>query len=220
MPEIDVLRGSDDGFYYYRGNIGVGEDGYCGWFGYSPVAGWANVFFGRWVLDGQVIKGMSGDWCDVPWGSYLKNGEITIDYHPGAPIPDWYRASETGGFGGSTWTRAASPPQFPKPPVGNRNFPNESLSGVWQTGIGEFYYIRELPSGVVFWFAVRPDLEATHVARGRRQPDNTIRVSWLDIPPGTARSGGTLNLRVVGTGILEKESSTALFGSSRWLKLS
>ena len=140
-----------------------------GWFGYKPNAGWANVFFGRWILDGQVIKGMSGEWCDIPWGSYLRNGELAIDFHPGAPTPDSYRVSEVGGFGGSTWTRTNNPPHFPGLPQGNRNFPIESLNGVWQTDKNEFYYMRELPSGVVFWFAIRSNLEIAHVARGRRQ---------------------------------------------------
>lgn len=220
MPEVNVYRGNDGGFYYFRGNFAVGENGRCGWFGYNPVAGWANVFLGRWILDGQVIKGMSGEWCDIPWGSYLKNGELAIDFHPGAPTPDWYRVSETGDFGGSTWTRTNSAPHFPGIPSGNRSFPTESLSGVWQTDKNEFYYMRELPSGMVFWFAIRPNLEIAHVARGRKQPDNSIRVSWLDIPPGNARSGGNLTLRVSGLGSLEKVSSTALFGSSHWTKLS
>lgn len=219
MARPGVYRSNDGGYYYFQSNFATGGDGRCAWFGFNPDAGWANVFFGRWVLDGQIIKGMSGDWCDIPWGRALGHGELSIDFGLGAPTPEWYRSSVSGGFGGSFWTQTNSPPPFPELPIGNRDFPDESLSGVWQSDTGALYYIRELSSGEVFWFAARPDLVATHVAKGVRR-ENGIRATWLDTLPGQVRSVGDLSLRVFSPHFMEKESSSASFGSSRWLKLS
>ncbi len=215
-----LYRSNNGGYYYFHSNFATSGNGRCAWFGFNKEAGWANVFFGRRSLDGQEIKGMSGDWCDIPWASSLGHGKISIDFHLGAPAPDWHRNTETGGFGCKNWTHIDSRRvTFPHLPEGDRNFPESSLNGVWQTDTNSLYYMRELESGDVFWFAIRPNLEASHVAKGVRR-GNTVTVRWLDIPPGKIRSDGSLYLKIVAPGLMAKERSTSSFGSSRWIKLS
>jgi hypothetical protein len=219
MPVLNVLQGNVGGLYYSRRNIAVGENGSCGWFGFdNQTNSWSNVFIGRWITNGQIIEGMEGQWCDVPWGNTEGFGTVKIYFQEG-PSRRWRREDVSGGEN-SFWTIIAGRvPEFPPLPRGNRSFPSSSLSGVWQTDTGALYYIRELPDNRVFWFAARPDLRATHVASGRRA-DNRISINWLDIPPGNVRAEGLLSLEVLFDGIMVKRSSSASFGSSRWLKLS
>jgi len=219
MSSPGIYRGNDGGLYYFQSNFAVGGNGRCAWFGFNQNAGWANVFFGSWTRDGQIIRGMEGRWCDVPWSNFLGSGEIAVDFQHLGRRTTWVRRSVTGGFGGSRWSPESNAPSFPALSRGKRDFEESSLSGVWQTNTGAFYYLRELPSGQVFWFAIRPDLAATHVAMGNRR-DNRVWATWLDIPPGQVRSQGNLSLRLLTPNFMEIESSSASFGSSRWIKLS
>lgn len=58
----------------------------------------ANVFQGKFA-NGVV----SGDWADVPRGASLNSGTLTLTVSANSI----QRQSETGGFGGSSWTRIA-----------------------------------------------------------------------------------------------------------------
>ena len=218
MSRPGFYKGNDDGIYFFGSNFATGGNGRCAWFGLNERAGWVNVFFGNWILDGQVIRGMRGDWCDVPWSNFLGSGQISLQFQHLGRRSMWVRTSVSGGFGGSQWSDMRNPPAFPTLPRGKRDFDERLISGVWQTDTGALYYIRELPSGQIFWFAVRPDLSATHVARGVRR-GNMVSITWLDIPPGNVRGEGNLSLRLLSPGIMEKENSTASFGSSRWVRL-
>jgi hypothetical protein len=216
---------NDGGYYFCRREIDTGESGRCAWFGYHPDGSWANVFWGRWVLDGQVIDGMRGDWCDVPFGSATGSGEIALRFEPGAPPPDWHRVDATGGFSGSAWNRSSSSRLPDSLPSGVRDFSAESISGVWQTDTGARYYVRELPAAEpghapnIFWYAVRPDHSAVHVARGTRR-DDVVIVQWMDIPPSGVRYLGTrLELEVVAADRMEKRAQSHNFGSSEWTRL-
>lgn len=218
MPEFNVMNGNDEGTYYAVRNLGVGEDRRCAWFGLARNGRWANVFFGSLVSEGQLVVGMRGTWCDVPWAPAAGHGQISVEF-ASTRREQWRRIEVSGGFGGSGWFEAESVTPLPAPPAGKRDFPVDVLTGVWMTDTGAFYYARELPDRTVFWFAVRPDLAATHVARGTRTGEN-VAMHWLDIPPGRARGGGSLHLRIPTPGIMTKQRSSAAFGSSRWLKLS
>lgn len=228
MSIRSVHSANDGGTYYVTRSIESRESDMCGWLGFNLRNGWSNVFLGRAVRRGQTVLGMSGDWCDVPWGSFLGSGQIGVDFRsaPSGGTTFW-RNSVTGGFGGSVWGPALlNHPVFPQLPRGNRNFPEHLLSGVWHTDTGAYYYIRELPSGQIFWFAIRlegptprgPRVEAAHVAKGTRQ-GSTINVYWLDVLPGAATGEGRLTLRLLTPHFMEKQSSSAAFGSSRWIRL-
>ena len=88
-----IWRGNDGGTYFVRQ---VNQD--LWWYGRdaSGVA-WTNVFHGR--IQGQIIN---GNWADVPQGRTLSSGVLNLQISaPNRMIATY----QTGGFGGSQWTR-------------------------------------------------------------------------------------------------------------------
>jgi hypothetical protein len=93
---------NDGGTYYLRQ---VGRSVY--WTGLSGTPGtptfgtaFTNVFVGAWY-DDRTIRGR---WVDVPRGSILGSGTLTLRYLSSCRI---VKTGETGsGFGASTWSRA------------------------------------------------------------------------------------------------------------------
>jgi hypothetical protein len=82
--------GNDGGTYYIRQ---IGDE--IVWFGESRL--FSNVFFGR--RSGDTV---AGDWADVPKGAILQSGTLTFIVDNPAVLT---RTAETGGFGGSRWSR-------------------------------------------------------------------------------------------------------------------
>lgn len=224
-----VLRCNDGGHYYANldDSADQRQSGLAAWFGFHPDGRWANVFFGHVDERAGVRDHISGVWCDLPWGQAHGHGNMAVNIG-NAPHHHWTVDSESGRFGGTEWSEASH--SFPTPVHGVRDSSPEILEGVWQTDTGALYYMREMqptvdhaPPGVyhvlVYWFAVRPDLSVAHVFKGDRM-DSRVTGQWFDIPPGRTRYTGTLNLEIIAPGFLAKQSSTANFGSSRWIKLS
>jgi hypothetical protein len=95
-----VWLGNDGGLYYVRQS---GPD--FAWFGTSCGSGprppaFANVYRGR-ISGGSI----TGQWADVPYGSAGSAGTLGLRIVSASRIE---RASATGGFGGSVWTRASA----------------------------------------------------------------------------------------------------------------
>lgn len=90
-------QGNDGGTYYLRQT-----DEQLHWYGEQSVSEprWANVFHGS-------IRGdrISGDWLDVPKGRTLGEGKLTLVVRNNGQVLE--RLRESGGFGGSRWTRVA-----------------------------------------------------------------------------------------------------------------
>lgn len=88
---------NNDGGYYYIRQIG-NTIWWSGMSGNGAGTTWSNVFKG--TLNGDVI---SGDWSDVPRGSILSFGQISLKiFYTNSGI-QLRRTYATGGFGGSLW---------------------------------------------------------------------------------------------------------------------
>jgi hypothetical protein len=87
-------QGNDGGTYYIRQ---VGDQVW--WSGESARSGaaWNNVFHGR--LSGNSLV---GDWADVPKGSSNQSGTLNLQLATSNRLTI---VNQTGGFGGTTWTR-------------------------------------------------------------------------------------------------------------------
>ncbi|MER6014963.1 hypothetical protein [Streptomyces bluensis] len=119
---IDVLRNprtvpldltgvwacSDVGTYYVRQ---MGSTVW--WLGMSRDRGqtFSNVFHG--VLDADQL---TGNWADVPLGDIRNDGTLTLNAPSGAPSTELTRTAQTGGFGGSRWTKIIDGPVATPPP--------------------------------------------------------------------------------------------------------
>jgi hypothetical protein len=68
------------------------------------------------------------------------------------------------------------------------------LTGMWHTQTGATFYVRQI--GTEIWWYGSEGSRWTNVAGGRVDGD-VIRIRWVDVPLGVARSAGTLGLRVV-----------------------
>ena len=91
-----VWKNNDGGYYYIRqiGNT-------IWWSGMSNNGAgttWSNVFKG--TLNGDVV---SGDWSDVPRGSILSFGQISLRVYYTNTGVQLRKTYSTGGFGGSLW---------------------------------------------------------------------------------------------------------------------
>jgi len=90
-------QGNDGGTYYLRQ---MGEQ--LHWYGEQSASEprWANVFHGS-------IRGdrISGDWLDVPKGRTQGQGKLILMVKNDGQVLE--RTRESGGFGGSRWTRMA-----------------------------------------------------------------------------------------------------------------
>jgi len=87
-------RGNDNGNYFIR------QDGpEMWWLGMSADNGasWTNVFRGQ--VQGM---GISGQWADVPLGRMNNKGTLQLHI---VNFNQMQRTNQTGGFGGSTWSR-------------------------------------------------------------------------------------------------------------------
>lgn len=95
-----VWQGNDGGIYYLRQ---MGED--LHWYGEQNAVEprWANVFSGR--VRGEHI---GGDWLDVPKGKTLGQGKLNLTIRDDGKVLE--RTRESGGFGGSRWTRVNPAP--------------------------------------------------------------------------------------------------------------
>lgn len=85
--------GNDGGTYYVRQMGSV-----IAWFGERKT--FSNVFVG--TRSGSTI---TGEWADVPKGSILGGGTLTLNLANGFTLD---RTGATGGFGGSQWQRVSS----------------------------------------------------------------------------------------------------------------
>ncbi len=216
MAFSGIMRGDDGGNYYATTNTGIGENGQCAWFGVADDGNsWGHVFWGRTFADGQIIEGMQGQIAHVPWADGDALGTIKLRFGT-----IWSREAVSIGFGASRWSELSTPPPFPELSRGVRRTGSGGLQGVWLTDTGAQYYVREADDNNLFWFAIRPDFAASHVAKGIRRDQTNLSMQWLDIPPGRTRSGGFLELEIVGDGLMLKRTASASFGSTRWVRLS
>ncbi len=94
-------QANDGGIYYLRQ---TGEE--LHWYGEQNATEprWANVFHGR--IRGERIN---GDWLDVPKGKTLGSGKLSLTLSNNGQVLE--RSRETGGFGGSRWTRVGALPE-------------------------------------------------------------------------------------------------------------
>jgi hypothetical protein len=72
------------------------------WYGRSADVGktWQNVFHGALVSADRV----TGNWADLPPGAFRNSGILTLRLRGGQLVAE----SQTGGFGGTMWTRSAN----------------------------------------------------------------------------------------------------------------
>lgn len=94
-----VWNCNDGGVYYIRQ---VGNTVW--WMGLSNNgvgSNWSNVFNGS--VDGLNV---SGRWADVPRGTIMNSGSISVKYAYTSTKETLTRLSATGGFGGTLWWRA------------------------------------------------------------------------------------------------------------------
>jgi hypothetical protein len=82
----------DDGGRYYIRQLGAT----VWWYG-ENTPDWSNVM--RGTISGSTIN---ADWTDVPKGSVMQNGMLTLQIQSNNRI---VAISKTGGFAGSVWTR-------------------------------------------------------------------------------------------------------------------
>ena len=110
---------------------------------------------------------------------------------------------------------------FDRPPVTAHKqcIAPATMTGVWRADDGGTYYVRE--SGrVVWWVGMSRDSGRswTNVFNGVRN-GATVTGTWVDVPHGKTRGGGTLNLRVDGSrGVLgfNRTEASGGFAGKRW----
>ena len=115
-PAVSGTWEGNDGAIYYLRQIGT-QLWWAGLSVDSPLGindlqwglRFSNVFEGHISTNGVI----TGDWADVPRGSTLNSGSLTLT----ASANQIHRQSETGGFGATVWTRInrVVPGGFPLP---------------------------------------------------------------------------------------------------------
>lgn len=211
-----ILRGDDGGYYYCTNDIVVGGSNYVVWFGASPKGTWGNVFVGRPVWNGQVLDYITGKWWDTPYGTTTGSGTLELRESRG----NFYRRSETGGFGGTTWTKV-NREKHQKLPVAvpTQSRRGEGLTGIWTTETGAMYYIRQLGSDVI-WFAARPPDGPGNVFWGSRS-GSSVSGRWMDIPWGQTEIAGFLSLEVFDDdNLMVQRPVNEAYASTRFIRIS
>lgn len=99
------------------------------------------------------------------------------------------------------------------------------LTGTWFCDDGGAYYIRQLTPGnhsAIFWAGMSQRGVGDHfsnVLDGVLNPTGQITGRWADVPYGTARSLGSITLKVEDNGRrLRAIQKTGGFGGSVWTK--
>jgi hypothetical protein len=206
-----VWQGDDGGTYYIRQN---GDE--IWWYGEQapeyPV--WANVAYCK--IHGNVID---LKWADLPFKGTTKGGG-TLEL----AVEDCNRLSwrgESGGFGGSIWTRmivAIVAPLMGEPPA--IVFPGQNpafLTGVWRGDDGGIYYMRQ-DGNQIWWYGEQSPQHPSfaNVAYGNNS-GSIIDLKWADAPKGQTLVIGSMTLRLDDNGnTLRKTSDTGGFGASMW----
>jgi hypothetical protein len=127
LLELTGTWQGDDGAIYYLRQIGS----QLWWAGFSVDSSlgasdlhwglrFSNVFQGQ--VSGDTI---TGDWADVPKGSSLNSGTLTLN----GSANQLQRQSETGGFGATLWNRIA--PAYP-PPTFDRTLFGDQIFTLFQ----------------------------------------------------------------------------------------
>lgn len=94
------------------------------------------------------------------------------------------------------------------------------MNGVWRANDGGTYYVRQL-GNQIWWLGMSADggRSWTNVFHGTKT-GNVVQGTWADVPRGSIRSGGSMNLQVQATptSVLSftRASATGGFGGSRW----
>jgi subtilisin family serine protease len=104
-PLTGVWKNNDGGRYYIKQCNNI-----VWWTGMSNAGdgtAFTNVFKGKISLfplnqSKLVGKNIVGDWCDVPRGTIMNCGLLTVKIKT---MNELQKVSSTGGFGGSVWTR-------------------------------------------------------------------------------------------------------------------
>jgi subtilisin family serine protease len=102
MGLTGVYKANDGGTYYFRQNGPVT----LYWAGLSnngAGTSFTNVF--RGVESGNPSTTISGPWCDVPRGTFLNCGSLTIKMTSPTTFSRTADGGYLGGFGGTLWTR-------------------------------------------------------------------------------------------------------------------
>lgn len=99
LPNLTGVYDCNDGGTYYIRQVGR----VLWWFGEDDNANFSNVYRG---IINQTTNTISGTWADVPKGQNTGSGRLTLKGTAnGTAVLD--RTFETGGFGGSKWTRVS-----------------------------------------------------------------------------------------------------------------
>jgi hypothetical protein len=106
--------------------------------------------------------------------------------------------------------------------TGNASERVPNLSGIWSADDGGTYYISKV-GNTVWWFGLANDGESfSNVLKGSIY-NREIGGEWSDVPKGTTRNHGTLNLNITYNSInglqLHKINQTGGFAGSTWTQL-
>jgi hypothetical protein len=162
---------NDGGTYFIRQ---IGNEFW--WYGRSRDTGatWSNVFSGT-IQNNQII----GRWADVPQGSILSGGQMTLTI----VSPNELRAvSRTGGFGGSFWFRGGTPvpidvsfPQF----LGIDSTLNQEVATSNALSNALQYLRTQFPNDELYQLAYPEDLDYELVSTGVGRLTNNSPVRWV-----------------------------------------
>ncbi|VVB65327.1 Uncharacterised protein [uncultured archaeon] len=108
--DLTGIWGCNDGGTYFIRQVG----NIIWWYGESTPSqsvsqslntnpAWANVAYGTITGDNIVLF-----WADVPIGSGFNSGSLALKYSYNGGTDTMSKQFDTGGFGGSQWTRSAS----------------------------------------------------------------------------------------------------------------
>lgn len=219
--ELNGYYSADDGGTYYLRQVGAKVY----WYGEDENGAFANVLAG--TISGNKI---TARWWDVPKGKAQGSGEITLEIRGDG---ESLVKTSTGPFGAKTWKKGAItmttiggvpvPTGF-QPVVKSRGAAYlggaNNLTAAWDANDYAVYYVRELPSGEVIWFAEHRFYDYsqpafTHVFIGKKT-GTTITGEWIDVPKGKTSGNGTLTLEIKDAQELTSKAKTGGFFASQW----
>lgn len=198
-------EGDDGGAYFIRQ---IGNKIY--WFGEDPKGGFANVLAG--AVSGNKI---TAKFWDVPKGKTKGAGEITLEIQAGGLALT--KLSSTVPFGMKTLKKFVPkndfingvpfirtlPPEMRSRPEGFSGG-ESNLTGAWTGDDYATYYIREMPSKDVVFFAennlwggqggyAQPAFARVFIGK---KVGSGIVGEWVDLPKGKANGNNSLTLGV------------------------